>query len=90
MYQGTSTYCIILFLVVSRLIVEGSGPAGIRAPKPRNRVQGSRVLLNPNPNAMGRPVLGCFGFVKVLGRFGQGGMLWMGGAYFKTRAPGCA
>ena len=28
--------------------------------------------------------------VKVLGWFGQRGVLSMGGAYFKTRAPGCA
>ena len=28
--------------------------------------------------------------VKLLGWFGQRGMLWMGVAYFKTRAPGCA
>ena len=28
--------------------------------------------------------------VIVLGSFGQRGMLWMGGAYFKSRAPECA
>ena len=27
--------------------------------------------------------------VKVLGWFGRRGMPWMGGAHFKTRAPGC-
>ena len=27
--------------------------------------------------------------VKLLGWFGQRGMLWLGGAYFKARTPGC-